>query len=71
MRSLPGLPTSTLTGIALLIVEQHVSAALAIADYAYVLREGAIVAQGRPDTLQQDGRLQRAYLGHAEGSESH
>jgi ABC-type branched-subunit amino acid transport system ATPase component len=59
------------TGIALLIVEQHVSAALAIADYAYVLREGAIVAQGRPDTLQQDGRLQRAYLGHAEGSESH
>jgi branched-chain amino acid transport system ATP-binding protein len=54
------------TGIALLIVEQHVSAALAIADYVYVLREGAIVAQGRPDTLQQEGRLQRAYLGRAE-----
>jgi ABC-type branched-subunit amino acid transport system ATPase component len=56
------------TGIALLIVEQHVSAALAIADYVYVLREGTIVAQGRPDTLQQDGRLQRAYLGGAEGN---
>jgi ABC-type branched-subunit amino acid transport system ATPase component len=54
------------TGITLLIVEQHVSAALAIADYVYVLREGAIVAQGRPDILQQDGRLQRAYLGRAE-----
>ena len=53
-------------GIPLLIVEQHVSAALAIADYVYVLREGAIVAQGPPDTLQHDGRLQRAYLGHAE-----
>jgi branched-chain amino acid transport system ATP-binding protein len=52
-------------GIALLIVEQHVSAALAVADYVYVLREGTIVAQGRPDTLQQDGRLQRAYLGRA------
>jgi ABC-type branched-subunit amino acid transport system ATPase component len=53
-------------GIALLIVEQHVSAALAIADYVYVLREGTIVAQGTSASLQQGERLQRAYLGHAE-----
>jgi ABC-type branched-subunit amino acid transport system ATPase component len=53
-------------GTALLIVEQHVSAAMAIADYVYVLREGAIVAQGTSDILQQGDRLQRAYLGRAE-----
>jgi ABC-type branched-subunit amino acid transport system ATPase component len=57
-------------GIALLIVEQHVSAALAIADYAYVLREGALVAQGTSDALQQGERLQRAYLGRAQGNGS-
>jgi branched-chain amino acid transport system ATP-binding protein len=53
-------------GIALLIVEQHVSAALAIADYVYVLREGTIVAQGTSASLQHGERLQRAYLGRAE-----
>jgi branched-chain amino acid transport system ATP-binding protein len=60
--SLAALPA---TGMTLLIVEQHVSAALAIADYVYVLREGTIVAQGTPDALQHGERLQRAYLGRA------
>jgi branched-chain amino acid transport system ATP-binding protein len=50
-------------GLALLLVEQQVSAALAIADYVYVLREGAMAAQGTPDALQQGERLQRVYLG--------
>jgi branched-chain amino acid transport system ATP-binding protein len=54
------------TGIALLIVEQHVSAALALADYVYVLREGTIAAQGTSASLQHGERLQRAYLGRAE-----
>jgi ABC-type branched-subunit amino acid transport system ATPase component len=52
--------------MALFIVEQHVSAVMAIADYVYVLREGAIVAQGTSGTFQQGDRLQRAYLGRAE-----
>jgi ABC-type branched-subunit amino acid transport system ATPase component len=55
-------------GLTLLIVEQRVSAALAIADYVYVLREGTIMAQGTSASLQQGDRLQRAYLGRAEES---
>jgi branched-chain amino acid transport system ATP-binding protein len=50
-------------GLPLLIVEQNVSAALAIADYVYVLRHGVIVTQGTPAVLQQGEALQQAYLG--------
>jgi ABC-type branched-subunit amino acid transport system ATPase component len=50
-------------GITILLVEQNVSAALAIADYVYVLRDGSIVTKGTPTTLQQGETLQQAYLG--------
>jgi ABC-type branched-subunit amino acid transport system ATPase component len=50
-------------GFPLLIVEQNVRAALAIADYVYVLRHGTIVTQGMPEALQQGELLYRAYLG--------
>jgi branched-chain amino acid transport system ATP-binding protein len=50
-------------GITILIVEQNVSAALAIANYVYVLRDGAIAAEGTPASLQQGEKLQQAYLG--------
>jgi branched-chain amino acid transport system ATP-binding protein len=37
--------------------------ALEIADRAYVLEEGRIVAEGAPDALRRDSRIQEAYLG--------
>lgn len=50
-------------GITVMIVEQNVSAALAIADYVYVLRDGRMAAVGNAATLQQGGTLHQAYLG--------
>lgn len=50
-------------GLPLLIVEQNVHAALAVADYVYVLRHGAIVTQGTPEALQQGETLYQSYLG--------
>jgi branched-chain amino acid transport system ATP-binding protein len=50
-------------GITVMLVEQNVSAALAIADYVYVLRDGRIVAAGNAATLQQGNTLHQAYLG--------
>jgi branched-chain amino acid transport system ATP-binding protein len=50
-------------GVAILLVEQNVVRALEIADRAYVLEEGRIVADGAPDALRQDARIQQAYLG--------
>jgi branched-chain amino acid transport system ATP-binding protein len=59
-----GLAALRAAGMTLLIVEQHVSAALRIADYLYVLRHGRLVLEGTPTVLQQGDQLRRAYLGH-------
>ena len=50
-------------GVAILLVEQNVVRALEIADRAYVLEQGRIVAEGAPDALRRDARIQEAYLG--------
>ena len=51
----------------MLLVEQNVAMALAIADRAYVLEEGRIVAEGTPDAVFYDPALRRAYLGAVTG----
>jgi branched-chain amino acid transport system ATP-binding protein len=50
-------------GTAVLLVEQNVSMALRVADRAYVLEEGRMVAEGTPDSLMQRDEIRRAYLG--------
>jgi branched-chain amino acid transport system ATP-binding protein len=50
-------------GVAVLLVEQNVAAALEIARCAYVLEEGRIAAQGEPRELAAQPHIQRAYLG--------
>jgi branched-chain amino acid transport system ATP-binding protein len=49
-------------GVSVLMVEQHVEMALEIADYAYVLETGSIVADGSSSELSADPRVQEAYL---------
>jgi len=53
------------SGTAVLLVEQNVAMALDLADRAYLLDEGRIVAEGAPDALFNDPVLRRAYLGLA------
>ena len=50
-------------GTAVLLVEQNVAIALRVADRAYVLEEGRMVAEGTPDELMQRDEIRRAYLG--------
>jgi branched-chain amino acid transport system ATP-binding protein len=50
-------------GMAILLVEQNVLQAMEIADRAYVLEEGRIVASGLPQVLLQQSRIKEAYLG--------
>jgi branched-chain amino acid transport system ATP-binding protein len=47
----------------LLIAEQNAAAALAIADYGYVLQSGRIVTSGKTKSLQSYARVKQAYLG--------
>ncbi|HEY1459561.1 MAG TPA: ABC transporter ATP-binding protein [Casimicrobiaceae bacterium] len=52
-------------GTAVLLSEQNVAMALDVADRAYVLEEGRIVAEGTPDDVFNNPELRRAYLGVA------
>jgi branched-chain amino acid transport system ATP-binding protein len=50
-------------GRTILLVEQNASAALALADRAYVLEHGRIVLQGRAADVMNDKSIMSAYLG--------
>ncbi|MFX7776461.1 ABC transporter ATP-binding protein, partial [Acinetobacter baumannii] len=48
--------------LTLLIVEQNAAVALAVSQYAYILENGEIVAEGPSVTLANDDAIRRAYL---------
>ena len=50
-------------GVAISLVEQNVSQAMEVADRAYVLEEGRIVAAGLPEELLAQSRIKEVYLG--------
>lgn len=57
------------TGMAVVLVEQFATLALAIGNRAYVLRRGEVVYHGDCQTLARDPALMhRLYLGHSEGT---
>lgn len=49
--------------LSILLVEQNVGLAMALADRIYILELGRIVYDGTPDELRADAELQRRYLG--------
>lgn len=51
------------TGVTIGLVEQNVNAALAMADYAYVMEDGQVALDGDSAALLQSPAVQAAYLG--------
>jgi branched-chain amino acid transport system ATP-binding protein len=51
------------TGVSVLLIEQNVAKALAVADDAHVLERGRLVASGRASDLLGSSLVQTAYLG--------
>ncbi len=51
------------SGISILLVEQNARAALKVADYAYVLENGAIMLSGYAADVARDPRVIATYLG--------
>jgi branched-chain amino acid transport system ATP-binding protein len=51
------------SGIAMLLVEQDVSAAFQLADRNYVLSHGRVIAEGTSEKLLQDETIRKTYLG--------
>ena len=50
-------------GVTILLVEQNVHHALAIANRAYVLETGRVIKSGKSDELLNDPQVKNAYLG--------
>ncbi len=50
-------------GVTMLLVEQFAAAALAVADYGYVLENGRIATHGEASKLKNDPGVKEAYLG--------
>jgi len=50
-------------GNTILLIEQNARAALAVADYGYVMEAGEIVLDGPGGELLEDERVRRAYMG--------
>ncbi|MBA3479690.1 MAG: hypothetical protein H0T52_15025 [Lautropia sp.] len=55
-------------GLAVLLVEQNLALALAVADHVCVLSSGQFVFQGTPDALARDPEILNQHLGVARGS---
>jgi len=53
-------------GLGLLVIDHNLSFILAIADYVYVLAEGAVIAEGPPDEIARHPRVLEIYLGKGE-----
>ena len=50
-------------GLTILLVEQNAAASLDAADYVYVMHEGVIKAEGKPDEIKNSDEVREAYLG--------
>jgi len=50
-------------GMAILLVEQNLTMALAVADHVAVLSKGRIVYQSSPEALQREEHVKRTFLG--------
>ena len=51
-------------GITILLIEQNATAALEVADRAYVLESGKVKMSGSAKELSADDKVTKAYLGH-------
>ena len=50
-------------GLTILLVEQNADASLNAADYVYIMHEGMIKAEGKPDEIKGSKDIREAYLG--------
>jgi branched-chain amino acid transport system ATP-binding protein len=50
-------------GLSILLVEQNINLALAVADYVYIVQKGKIVHECTPVELEKDEKIKEMYIG--------
>lgn len=51
-------------GIGVLITDHNVRETLGSCDRAYIVNEGTMIAEGRPDEILENQQVREVYLGH-------
>jgi branched-chain amino acid transport system ATP-binding protein len=70
-RLLAEIKRAAARGVGVLLIEQHISTALAVADRGYVLSRGLVVLEGDAESLRQRSTdIESAYLSGTDVSES-
>jgi len=54
-------------GMAIILVEQNMSHALKVADYAYIMENGRMRLSGNPEQIMADEDVKEFYFGHGKG----
>ena len=49
--------------IGVLITDHNVRETLGICDHAYILNEGQVLAEGKPETIVENDEVREVYLG--------
>ncbi|MCD4830626.1 MAG: LPS export ABC transporter ATP-binding protein [Anaerohalosphaeraceae bacterium] len=52
------------SGVSILITDHNVERTLEVADKAYILDHGRVIAEGMPAEIIRDERVKKSYLGH-------
>ena len=57
-------------GLTVLLIEHHMAVVMTISDRITVLQQGKVIAEGKPEEVQKNESVKRAYLGGFEDAAS-
>jgi branched-chain amino acid transport system ATP-binding protein len=64
LEMIPVIRSIVNTGVTVLMIEHVMQAVMSLAEYAWVLSQGQLIAEGTPKAVSTNTKVIEAYLGH-------